>query len=319
MSVANKIDLKTSILFLVFNRLDTTKKVFESIKKARPQKLYIASDGPRNSVMEEFQIVKDVRQAVLENIDWPCEIKTLFRDTNLGCKKAVEGAIDWFFANEEMGIILEDDCLPSQSFFLYCEENLMKYKNDTRITALTGNNFYKNEITDHSYFCSRFAYIWGWATWRRSWLSHKIFLNNFEKIIKSSSLNLGIPQKKASLMIIYNAKRAFSGEVDTWDYQWILSNYLNHGLIITPERNLVKNIGFSKNATHTKTFVEELVVEKMELTFPLNHPLVMTPNMEYDTFLYNNLFQWVSFFDKLIDIKNLPKRIKNSYNRYKFK
>jgi len=130
--------LETAVLFLVFNRLDTTKQVFEAIKKAKPPRLYIAADGARKNIDNEDKIVQDIRNYLISNIDWECEVKTLFREKNLGCKYAVSGAIDWFFENKEMGIILEDDCLPSQSFFWFCEELLNKYKDDKRIFLISG-------------------------------------------------------------------------------------------------------------------------------------------------------------------------------------
>ena len=125
--------LNTAVLFLVFNRLDTTKQVFEAIRQAKPPRLYIAADGVREAKDGEDEKVKAVRDYITSNIDWECEVKTLFREQNFGCKMAVSGAIDWFFQNEEMGIILEDDCLPSQSFFWFCQDLLEKYKNDTRV------------------------------------------------------------------------------------------------------------------------------------------------------------------------------------------
>ena len=138
--------LKTAVLFLIFNRLDTTKQVFEEIRKAKPPRLYIAADGPRENKEGEKEKVGAVRKYVLENIDWNCEVKTLFRDKNLGCGKAVSQAITWFFENEEMGIILEDDCLPSQSFFWFCEKLLKKYNKEKRIMLITGTSYLFNEI-----------------------------------------------------------------------------------------------------------------------------------------------------------------------------
>jgi len=132
--------LNTAVLFLVFNRLDTTTQVFEEIRKAQPPRLYVASDGPRDSRENEQTVVDEVRDFILANIDWPCEIHRLFRDKNLGCKTAVSSAIDWFFEHEESGIILEDDCLPDPSFFRFCEEMLVKYDTDERIMHVTGIN-----------------------------------------------------------------------------------------------------------------------------------------------------------------------------------
>ncbi|MFP4332877.1 MAG: hypothetical protein ACLFQJ_06210, partial [Campylobacterales bacterium] len=144
--------LKTAVLFLVFNRLDTTKQVFEAIRQAKPPRLYVAADGAREAKEGEDQKVKAIREYILQHIDWDCEVKTLFREKNLGCKIAVSSAITWFFENEEMGIILEDDCLPSQSFFWFCEELLERYKDDMRIMMVSGYNKVQRYNQQNSYF-----------------------------------------------------------------------------------------------------------------------------------------------------------------------
>jgi hypothetical protein len=152
-------------LFLVFNRPDTTSQVFEAIRKARPPKLYVAADGPRLDREGELEKCAQVR-AIATAIDWPCELHTLFRDLNQGCKIAVSTAITWFFEHEEQGIILEDDCLPSQSFFLFCQEMLNHYKNDTRVWHVAGVYPFATDSRDCNAYCfSEYSPIWGWATW----------------------------------------------------------------------------------------------------------------------------------------------------------
>ena len=176
--------LNTAVLFLVFNRIDTTKKVFEAIRQAKPPRLYIAADGARESKDEEEK-VNAVRDYVSSNIDWDCEIKTLFNEKNLGCKMAVSGAIDWFFDNEEMGIILEDDCLPSQSFFWFCEEMLAKYKDDMRVWHVAGNNFHfgwKRDEDYSYYFGGIYGSIWGWASWRTRWNHYDVEMKNYDEV-----------------------------------------------------------------------------------------------------------------------------------------
>lgn len=310
--------LNQAVLFVIFNRLDTTKQVFETIRKAKPYRLYIAADGARDSRVGENEKVKAVRNYVTNNIDWECEVKTLFQEKNLGCKNAVDGAITWFFKNEEMGIILEDDCLPSQSFFGFCNHLLSKYKHDTRIAAIIGDNFSKKIFSHDSYFFSRYTHMWGWATWRRSWMSHKEIMQNFE-LIAPTVKTLSINHKYANYRIIHNAIRANSGEIDTWDLQWVLSNYLNNSLAIVPQNNLVKNIGYGSGATHTKVYIEAKIVNNYELNFPLKHPIIMLPNSEYDNYLFTHVFDWKSFFIKLVEFKKLPQRISNKLANYKKK
>jgi hypothetical protein len=237
------------ILFLVFNRLDTTMKVFEVIKKVAPQKLYIASDGPRNN--HEKEKVEAVREYVLKSIDWDCEVKTLFRNENLGCGKAVSGAITWFFENEEMGIILEDDCLPSLSFFPYCKELLEYYKDDTRIYHIAGNNPLTYIKMPYSYYFARIQHCWGWASWRRAWNYYSYDIEN---------MNAFLEKKKINNIFIRNIDKNYwidifikmeKHEIDTWDYQWTYSIFNNNGICINPARNLITNIGFGKDGTHT--------------------------------------------------------------------
>jgi hypothetical protein len=242
--------IKTPILFLIFNRLDTTKQVFEEIRKAKPKKLYVAGDGPRNKT--EKKKTDEVRKYILDNINWKCEIKTLFRKKNLGCGKAVSGAITWFFKNEEMGIILEDDCLPSQSFFPYCEELLEKYKNNERIMQISGFNPVANKMkVNEDYFFSYFGSIWGWATWKRAWEKY------LKKIPYSNSFNIDILSKKLGVKNkllknkFYEYNLVSENKINSWAYIWGYSRLVNNGFTIVPNLNLIKNLGFKIGSTHT--------------------------------------------------------------------
>ena len=158
----------TPVLFIIFNRPETTSLVFEQIKKVQPKYLFIAADGPRSNMPGELELCNAAREIVLNGIDWDCKIKTLFRTENAGCKKAVSKAINWFFDNVEQGIILEDDCLPDQKFFTFCKEMLWEYKDDMDIIAINGCNFNYHKNDDEGYFFSRYMNVWGWATWKRA-------------------------------------------------------------------------------------------------------------------------------------------------------
>jgi len=292
--------LETSVLFLVFNRLDTTQQVFEAIKKAKPPRLYIASDGPRESKPDEDKKVQEVRDYILSSIDWDCVVKTLFRDTNLGCRYAIQGAINWFFENEEMGIILEDDCLPSQSFFGYCENLLKIYENDTRIMCVSGNNFFSKIFDNkYSYHFSEIPLIWGWATWKRAWLLDNKALNNFSEI---QALKLKLTSDtKADKMWWKRIGKTYNKQIDTWDYLWTFTNLINNGLTIIPKRNLVKNIGIAHiNSTHTRTNNKNFVKETFEISFPIIHPPFIKPNFRHDTLLYKNYFNVNSYWRRII-------------------
>jgi len=237
--------MKTAILFLIFNRPDTTRQVFDIIRKAKPARLYIAADGPRNGRGGEKEKCEETR-AVLKSIDWECEVKTLFRDENLGCKLAVSSAIDWFFENEEEGIILEDDCLPDLTFFKYCEELLEYYREEEKIFMVSGDNFYSKSISNKwpSYGFVKIPHIWGWATWRRAWKHYDINMNGLEKYLSSetfiNSWQKKVYQKYWSEMF----RKTVSGEIDTWDFSWAYSIFINNGLCVVSKINLISNIGF---------------------------------------------------------------------------
>ncbi len=229
----------------------------------------------------EEEKVKKIRDYIMNKIDWDCEVKTLFREQNLGCKMAVSGAIDWFFANEEMGIILEDDCLPSQSFFWFCEDLLIKYKNDTRIWHIGGTNPIDKELISNSYYFSKYNRIWGWASWRRAWNSYDVDIKLWPKIKQKSILSNLLEKKEAKLFQKF-FDEVYKGNIDTWDYQWFLIRLLN-GKAIIPNVNLVSNLGFGEGATHTTNKDSLLAnLSKGEIEFPLIHNEILVEDFNKD-------------------------------------
>ena len=182
----HKLDMP--VLFLIFNRADTTRQVFEAIERVKPKKLYVAGDGPRADVDSDPEKCRQARQ-IATSVTWDCEVNTLFQSQNIGCKYGVSSGIDWFFKREEMGIILEDDTVPSQSFFFFCQELLEKYRHDHRIMHINGTNFFWNDIQhpNASYFFSQYGNIWGWATWRRAWELYDVNLSDWT-FVKNSIL-----------------------------------------------------------------------------------------------------------------------------------
>ena len=274
------------VLFLIFNRLDTTKKVFEEIKKIKPKQLFIAGDGPRNK--EEANIVKSTRDIISE-VDWQCEVKTLFRDKNLGCKLAVSSAIDWFFENNEMGIILEDDCLPHTSFFRYCEELLIKYKNEDKIMHIGGLNALSKVSLNESYYFAKFGPIWGWATWRRAWKYYDVQMQSWEKVKSEKTYKQFCDTKIEELWRENIYDRVKDGLINTWDYQWSYAKLMNNGLSIVPAINLVTNIGFGENATHTNTNISLSNINiDQGMSFPLIHPEKILRNVQLDKKFFNS-------------------------------
>ena len=269
----------TPVLFIVFNRPQETKQVFEAIRQRAPAYLYIAADGPRDNKAGEKELCEQVRQIVAA-VDWPCEVKTFLREQNAGCRRAVSEAITWFFSHVEQGIILEDDCLPDASFFTYCQVLLEKYKDDESIISIGGTNLGYRFEGNHSYAFARFMNMWGWATWKRA---AKMVDYNMQHWKKLPFKNLFLQKKlqRDIFKLDYNWikfwKNYFnltaSGAMDTWDYQWIFTQLLYKKLSVFPAQNLIKNIGFSKGATHTFDPghpVTKLMVQSM--TFPLQHP-----------------------------------------------
>ena len=288
--------LKTAVLFMVFNRLDTTKQVFEAIRKAKPPKLYIAADGARNNKEGESEKVNAVRDFILKNIDWQCEIKTLFREKNLGCKYAVSSAITWFFEQEEMGIILEDDCLPSQSFFWFCEELLELYKDDMRVWHIGGTNF-QNGISrgEEDYYFSKYIHVWGWASWANRWKFYDVNLNSFKNTdFLNRTFNNPIVQQywKDLFQTVENDK------IDTWDYQWVFTIWANNGSAIIPNINLVSNIGFGSDATHTTN--KSQVLKTHEVTIR-KHPSHKIVNSEADDYTFEHHYKTKSIFEKIVN------------------
>lgn len=240
---------KTPVLLIVFNRPDTTLQVFEKIKKAQPQRLYIAGDGPRNDQdKENCEKVK----AIFSDIDWNCEIRTQFCDKNKGCRHAVSKAITWFFENESEGIILEDDCVPSDSFFGFCSTLLEKYRNDERIGHITGGNYQNGVVRgDGSYYFSSLTNVWGWAGWRRVWKDYDVDIKTFPKFKEMHYI-----EKMSSHGPFRNywniLFQSHYDNADSWDFQYAYLNLINNRLSIVPNENLITNIGFddSVKATH---------------------------------------------------------------------
>ncbi len=275
--------MNKAVLFLVFNRLDTAKKVFEKIKEVKPKRLYIASDGHRKDVDGEQDKVENVREYVLKNIDWECDVNTLFRETNLGCGIAISQAISWFFEHEKDGIILEDDCVPCESFFYFCEELLDKYKNNKNIWQISGNGFFKDSKTTESYYFSKLPQCWGWATWADRWEKYRFDVSNFDcKKFKNFSKSKEVQEYWKEVL-----KSLQLGKVDTWDYQWIFVIVENKGYCIDPYNHLVSNIGIS--GTHINGNSPFLNVNIDEID-KIIHPKKIKYNTRAVDFIYQSLF-----------------------------
>jgi predicted O-methyltransferase YrrM len=283
--------ITSPVLFIIFNRPETTKVVFEAIREAQPTHLFIAADGPRQEKAGEYEKCQAARDIAI-NVDWECEVQTLFRDTNLGCKAAVSSAIDWYFDNVEEGIILEDDCLPEQSFFAFCEELLNKYRNDHRIGLICGDNFqFGRSRREASYYFSRFTHIWGWATWRRAWKCYDVKISQWPDVRDNGFLN-DILDCQAEIVYWTDIfEKTYAGQINTWDYQLMFSYWVNGFINVIPNNNLVKNIGFNAHGTHVTSADSPFAnMETRPMQFPLKHPLFFIRDTVSDLFASHTAF-----------------------------
>ena len=284
-------DRTTPVLFLIFNRPDKTRQVFDEIKKARPQRLFVAADGPRASVAGEAEKCQATRD-VIRQVNWECEVMTLYRDQNLGCGKAVSSAVDWFFEQVEEGVILEDDCLPDQSFFYFCQEMLKRYRDDTRVMHIGGSNFQRGEqVGDGDYYFSRLPHVWGWATWRRAWQRYDVTIHRFPAFEAQRTIEHVFPGQPAIWQrYLTGFRRIYQGEWDNWDPQWIFANFSNHALTILPNRNLISNIGFGEDATELGDKDHPAINRATEEISTLRPPSFMVPHTKADEYTLEKVF-----------------------------
>ena len=289
------------VLFLIFNRPDTTQQIFDAIRKARPPRLYIAADGPRLDRIGEKDKCEAAR-AIANKADWNCHVETLFRDEHLGCGAAVSEAITWFFSHEEEGIILEDDCLPEPSFFRFVDELLDRYRDDNRIAAISGNNFQtKPRRDDRSYYYSMFNHVWGWASWRRAWRLYDHGMNDWPKIRDEKWLVDALGSIPAAKYWAGLFEKTWKGNIDSWDYRWTFAVWREGMIAILPKVNLVKNIGFRHDATHTtgsNAGDPSSVTQSMD--FPLHHPSYMIIDRMADKFTIATHFRRISLWKRVI-------------------
>ena len=271
------------VLFIIFRRKEIALRSLEGIRKAKPSKLYLACDGPRQHVDGEAAIVEETRQAVLKAIDWECEVYTLFQVENLGCGPGVYSAINWLFEHEEQGIILEDDCIADVSFFAYAAELLERYQSDDRIGMIAVTNQIDKYQIPHSYCFSKYAACWGWATWKRAWKNMDIHMNFLSSHQHDIFTNRGYLGKENSRWA-YQTDMIRKQRVSAWDWQWYFSLASQNQLCIFPQKNLISNIGNDTLATHTSH--TDIYIQSHNLNFPLSHPKYMMPDYCFDKLFY---------------------------------
>lgn len=281
----------TPILVIVWRRPNSLRQLLTALRSLEPDCLFFACDGPNPSRLGEAEKVAATRATIEQEVNWPCKVHRLFSETNLGCRIGVSSAISWFFNNVEEGIILEDDCIPHLDFFEYASILLERYRNDTRIWSISGTNLQPNIYRgDCDYYFSKYFYSWGWAGWRRSWIHYEPDLKALPSFIHSGFIEsiFHDPIERKFWKKIWE-NLYYRNMPDTWDYQWFFSCISNGGLTIVPNQNLINNIGFDSDATHTtsRTFkVSKVAGIKVRDSFPK----FILPDIHADSYIFNYVF-----------------------------
>jgi len=284
--------LNTPILFLIFNRPDTTAKVFERIRQMKPKKLFVSADGPRANKPGEAERCEETR-SIIDRVDWECEVHRNFSSENLGCKRGVVKGISWFFENVEEGFIIEDDCILEESFFTFAEEMLERYRNDERIMHIGAANFQDGKYRgEASYYFSKLCHVWGWATWRRAWKHYDVQIKSFERFKAENGIAKILKDEKMQAHWMKLFQTVYDNALDTWDFQWVYTVWEQGGMSIIPNVNFVSNIGFGEDATHTVDSAHVLAENKTGKLGEIIHPVKIEPEAEADLYtFYHKIYQ----------------------------
>ena len=277
--------LNTPVALLIFNRPHTTQRVFTEIAKARPPKLLVVADGPRSNRAGEAQLCAQTR-AIIDQVDWDCEVLTHYAEQNMGCKKRIASGIDWVFTQVEEAIILEDDCLPEPSFFRFCEEMLERYRHHDRVGMVSGGNLqFGHTRGQASYYFSRYTHIWGWATWRRAWQHYDRDIVLWPAFKQEGWLEALFERPAEQEYWRQSFQLVYDGKLDTWDCSWTFTALLQGMLQVVPNVNLISNIGFGPEATHTHVVGVHANMPTEPIEFPLKHPVFVLPNHAGDQYI----------------------------------
>ena len=300
------------ILLMIFNRPELTAASFNAIRKAKPAQLFVSADGPRDTHPDDAQLCMQAR-SIIQEVDWDCEVKTLFREKNIGLQHAMSGGITWFFENVEEGIIMEDDNVPDPSFFQFCARLLDRYRDDERVMSIAGENCFLNETdyeTDDSYVFAILPVIWGWATWRRAWNHYDHTMSAWEtKASRAEAMSVFSRSHDVS----YWSRMfdlAYNGEIPTCGYRWVLSCLAQGGLHIVPTQNLTSNVGFGDQANNTfDTNSPDSEREVASIDFPLNHPSDVERNHEAELKMMDARYDTKQWHRKKVVGQRLHRRI----------
>lgn len=278
------------VALVLFNRPDKTRKTLDAIRRVKPTTLYAIADGPRPNTPEDAARCAATR-ALIDEIDWDCTVHKAYAEQNLGIKQRVEGGLDWVFANEDAAIVLEDDCVAHPTFFRFCEELLTHYQSEHRVRSITGTNLLGSEsASPYSYRFSRYPISWGWATWRRAWQQYDPEMRTWTRALQTEWLAPFLGDVRASeyWAFIFNSE---STTPANWDYAWTYAAWQHDGLSIHPNVNLISNIGFGADATHTTEPMDTLANRAVHaMTFPLQHPAQLSRDVAADTRIEENVY-----------------------------
>lgn len=296
--------LKTPVAFIIFKRPHTTERVFEAIRQAKPTKLFVIADGPRGDRPDEVE-KSEATRAIIERVDWECEVLKNYSEINLGCAKRLPSGLDWVFNQVEEAIVLEDDCLPHPTFFPFCQDLLEKYRYDERIGTIVGQNVqFGRKRTEYSYYFSVYNRCWGWATWRRAWQYFDFDMKLWPEIKERQFLKDILINPTAVRYWHELFEDTYQRHINTvWDYQWTFTCWLRSQLSIVPNVNLISNIGFGNDATHSTgtkgSFIKKYAAMPVEaISFPLKHPPFMIRDLKSDIFMQKTFF----FEDNILTI-----------------
>ena len=304
--------MKTPIVLIIFRRPETTLKVFDQIRQVKPSKLFVISDAPRTDRPDESEQCEKTR-AIIDYVDWDCEIVKHYADTNLGPFRCIASGLDWVFNQVEEAIILEDDCFPDLTFFRFCEELLDYYRNDQRIMAISGDNFQLgHQRTEDSYYFSRYTHSWGWATWKRAWKYADMEMKAWPQVREQNLLKLILDNDREVRYWDTMLQATYESKIVAWDYRWTLAAWLQNGLTILPNVNLISNIGFGEGATNTISTKNPWINLPTEsMNFPLQHPEFIIRDSMADKFTQDSVFKPNFKF-------RLGRKLKKVFKNYKF-
>ena len=285
--------LKTPVALIIFKRPEETERVFAEIRKVKPQKLLVVADGPRADRPGEDKDC-DRARAIIDRVDWDCEVLKNYADVNLGCRRRVSSGINWVFDTVEEAIIIEDDCLPHPTFFRFAEELLDRYRDDRRIMSISGQNVqFGRQRTDYSYYFSHYTHSWGWATWRRAWQHFDFDMKLWPEIRDGNFLEDILGDSHAAKVWTNTFQLCYEKKLDAWDYQWTFASFIQNGMNIMANVNLVSNIGHGTRATNTSDVnspYNNMPVEA--ITFPMKHPPFAILDRQADNFTQNTLYDY---------------------------